>query len=48
VTAGQYQGFDLSSDVTGNGTFALAVTGSSTQARFSSTESSAGTLPSWR
>jgi hypothetical protein len=45
VTAGQYQEFDVSGYVTGNGTFALAVTGSSTQARFNSTESTAGNPP---
>ena len=45
VTAGQYQDLDVSSYVTGNGTFALAVTGSSTQARFSSTESTAASPP---
>jgi hypothetical protein len=45
VTAGQYRQLDVSSHVTGNGTFALAVTGSSTQARFASTESTAGSPP---
>jgi hypothetical protein len=45
VTAGQYQAFELSSYVTGNGTFALAITGSSAQTRFSSTEASAGNPP---
>ena len=45
VTAGQYREFDVSAHVTGNGTFALAVTGSGTQAKFISTESSARTPP---
>ena len=46
VTAGQYRELDVSSHVTGNGTFALALTGSSTsQARFTSTESTAGPPP---
>jgi hypothetical protein len=46
VTAGQYRELDVSSHVTGNGTFALAVTGSSTtQGRFTSTESSSGAPP---
>jgi acid phosphatase type 7 len=45
VTAGQYQELDVSSHVTGNGTFALALTGSSTQVGFASTESSAGHPP---
>ena len=46
VTAGQYRELNVSSHVTGNGTFALALTGSSTsQARFTSTESTAGPPP---
>jgi acid phosphatase type 7 len=45
VTAGQYREFNVSSLITGNGTFALAVTGSSTQARFTSTESTSGAPP---
>jgi acid phosphatase type 7 len=45
VTAGQYYEFDVSSYVTGNGTFALAITGSGAQAKFVSTESSARTPP---
>jgi hypothetical protein len=43
VTAGQHREFDVSGYVTGNGTFALAITGSGTQARFISTESAART-----
>jgi acid phosphatase type 7 len=45
VTAGQASEFDVSSYVTGNGTYALAVTGSGDQAKFVSTESSARTPP---
>jgi hypothetical protein len=45
VTAGQYDEFDVSGHVAGNGTYALAVTGSGTRARFVSTESSARTPP---
>jgi acid phosphatase type 7 len=45
VTAGQFLELDVSSYVTGNGTFALAVTGSSSQARFASTESTSGPDP---
>ena len=45
VTAGQYRELDVSGHVTGNGTFALAVTGSATQARFASTESSSNRPP---
>jgi hypothetical protein len=45
VTAGQYYEFNVSSYVTGNGTFAFAITGSGTQAKFTSTESSARTSP---
>jgi acid phosphatase type 7 len=45
VTAGQYRELDVSGHVSGNGTFALAVTGSSTQARFTSTESGTGGPP---
>jgi acid phosphatase type 7 len=46
VTAGQYNDFDLSSHVTGNGTYALAVTSSSaSQTRFDSKEATNGTPP---
>jgi acid phosphatase type 7 len=46
VTAGQYSELDVTSYVTGNGTFALTLTGSSTsQARFTSTESTSGPPP---
>jgi acid phosphatase type 7 len=45
VTAGQYRELNVSSLIVGNGTFALAVTGSSTQARFTSTESTTGAPP---
>jgi hypothetical protein len=45
VTSGQDSDFDVSSYVTGNGTFALVVTSSGTQARFTSRESTAGVPP---
>ena len=46
VTAGQYNDFDVSSYVTGNATFAMAVTtGSTTQANFTSKESTANHPP---
>jgi acid phosphatase type 7 len=45
VTAGQYYEFDVSSHVNGDGTYALAITGSGAQAKFVSTESSARTPP---
>jgi len=46
VTGGQYNDFDLSSHVTGNGTFAVAITKSlSTQTKFDSREATNGTPP---
>jgi hypothetical protein len=46
VTGGQYNDFDLSSHVTGNGTFAVAITSSSaTQTWFDSREATNGTPP---
>jgi acid phosphatase type 7 len=45
VTAGQSREFNVSSHVTGNGTFAVAVTGSAAQARFASTEATTGRPP---
>jgi acid phosphatase type 7 len=46
VTAGQYNDFDLSSHVTGNGTFAVAITSSSaTQTWFDSRETTSGSPP---
>ena len=46
LTVNQYNDFDLSGYVTGNATYAVVVTASSTtQARFSSTEATGGTPP---
>jgi hypothetical protein len=45
VTAGQASEFDVSAYVTGNGTYALAITGSGDQVKFISTESTTRTPP---
>jgi hypothetical protein len=45
VTAGQASEFDVSAYVTGNGTYALVITGSGDQVKFISTESTTHTPP---